>query len=183
MTDDEWLYDLDGYDTEGYDQNGYDRSGKDPKGIADGPDGYAKRKEISKLPTYTKYADLKKLMKDETNCKPFTGEGISYRKESNTCILRSVDDTKFYDDDLTDINLVKYTLAGKSGDQQVNSGGNRSLLDPDLNHIYLYRVKEDGKKKTWVWYGEYTIVGRTTKQHIGDDSMMREIIKLSLERV
>ena len=183
MTDDEWVYGLDGYDKEGYDKNGYDRSGRDPNGIADGPDGYAKRKEISRQPTYTKYADIEKHIMDETNCNPFPGAGISYRKEPNTCIFRSVDDTEFYDDDLSDINLVKYTLSGRSGDQQVDSRGNMSLLNPDLNHIYLYRVKKDGNKKTWVWYGEYTIVGRTTKQHIGEDYKMREIIKLSLERM
>ena len=39
-----WQYGPDGYDKEGYDANGYDRDGKDPQGIADGPDGYAKRK-------------------------------------------------------------------------------------------------------------------------------------------
>ena len=45
-----------------------------------------------------------------TNCKPFSGAGINYRKEEYTTILRSVDDTYYYSDDLSNIKYPKYTL-------------------------------------------------------------------------
>ena len=150
-------------------------------------DGYGdgKAEKIFQLPTFTKWGDMEKYIIAKTKCKPFSSEGINYRKSHEICILRSTDNTEYYDDDLRDINRVDYTLTGKSGDQDVNSTRNRNLLNPDLKHIYLYRAKKDGKKPTssWIWYGEYTIVGRTTKQHIGEDSFMREIIKLSLKRM
>jgi len=148
-------------------------------------DGYGDRNadEISQQPTFTKWDDMVNHIFVETGgCKPFASEGINYRKKHKACILRSVDDTTFYDDDLSDINRVDYTLAGQSGDQCVDSSGNRQLLNPDLKHIYLYRVKKDGKKKTWIWYGEYTIIDKATKQHIGKDSFARKIIKISLVR-
>jgi len=169
--------------SEGYEEG---RSEGYEEGRSEGyDDGYESRKteEVLRLPTFTKWVDMKDFIMSKTNCKPFTSEGINYRKEHATCILRSVDNTYFYDDDLTDKNLVDYTLQGKNGDQNPDIRNNSSLLNPDLKHIYLYRVKTLGNKKNWIWYGEYTIIGRTTKQHIGEDYSMREIIKLSLKRV
>jgi len=121
----------------------------------------------------------------QTGCKPFTSEGINIRSAKETAILRSVDDTPYYDDDLSSIHNPKYTLFGHNGDQDV---AEKRYNEPLLNkgktkHIYLYRVKKDGKKTEWVWYGKYEIVGRITKSHPGKDFKMRTIIVLELKRI
>ena len=50
--------------------------------------------------------------------------------------------------------------------------------------IFLYRVKLNGKKKEYIWYGEYKIVGENeTRQHIGKDGVLRNIIVISLQKI
>jgi hypothetical protein len=98
--------------------------------------------------------------------------------------LRSVDNTYYYDDDLTDINNIKYTLFGHNGDQNENE---KKFNEPLLNknktqHIYVYRVKKNGKKTEYVWYGKYEITNKSNKQHIGKDRNIRNIIILSLKK-
>lgn len=119
----------------------------------------------------------------KTGCKPYSGEGISYRKEEDTCILRSVDDTYYYCDNLDDINNVEYTLFGHNGDQDVNHPRyNKPLLS--CNNIYLYRVGKDKRNKTiWTWYGKYKIINRFQKLNPGKDGIVRNIIILNMERI
>lgn len=121
---------------------------------------------------------MEQFIINETGCKPFSGAGINPRPSKHTTILRSVDDTYYYDDDLSDINHVKYTLFGHNGDQDVNETRfNEPLLnDEKTKHIYLYRCN----KKEYIWYGKYKIVDQITKRHIGKDRNMRNIIILSL---
>ena len=121
----------------------------------------------------------------ETGCIPFSGAGINPRQERQTTILRSVDDTPYYDDDLSDIDNPKYTLFGHDGDQDENEKRfNEPLLNPNkTKHIYLYRTRKNGKKTEWLWYGKYTIQEKTKKQHPGENGIMRTIIVLSLKRL
>jgi len=128
---------------------------------------------------------IEQYIVNKTGCKPYTGAGIFIKFENNTAILKSVDDTYYYDDDLRDIENVKYTLFGHNGDQDENG---RKFNEPLLNkektqHIFLYRVKIDGKKKKYIWYGKYEIGDKNTKLHIGEDRIMRNIIVLSLKRI
>lgn len=117
-----------------------------------------------------------------TGCNAFSGAGICPRPKQNATILRSVDGTPYYDDDLSDINNVKYTLFGHNGDQDVNEKKfNKPLLASE--NIYLYRVKIDGKKKEYIWYGKYEIVETTTKINPGKDGVDRNIIILSLQKI
>jgi hypothetical protein len=121
----------------------------------------------------------------QTGCKPYTGAGIFTKIEKKTAILKSVDDTYYYDDDLSDIENVKYTLYGHNGDQDENG---RKFNEPLLNkektqHIFLYRVKIDGRKKEYIWYGKYEIIDKNKKLHIGKDRILRNIIILSLKRI
>jgi hypothetical protein len=122
---------------------------------------------------------------ERTGCKPYSGAGINPRVEKNTTILRSVDDTYFYDDDLSNVNDVKYTLFGHNGDQdEFEKKFNEPLINPDkTKNIYLYRVKLDGKKREYIWYGKYIIYNKKTKSHIGKDQKMRKIILLSLRKI
>ena len=119
----------------------------------------------------------------QTGCKPYSGAGINPRVQKKTTILRSVDDTYYYDDDMSDINNVKYTLFGHSGDQDENEKKfNEPLLNPDKTHnIYIYRVKKNDKNK-YIWHGKYKIIDKNIKQHIGKDYIMRNIIVLSLKK-
>jgi len=127
---------------------------------------------------------LERFILNQTGCKPFTGAGINYRKEEKTTILKSVDNTYYYDDNLSDPDNVEYTLFGHNGDQ---SDSERRFNEPLLNpakteHIYLYRVVLHGKKQEYLWYGKYKIVGQTTREHQGKDYDMRNIIVLFLKR-
>ena len=128
---------------------------------------------------------LEQFILAQTGCKPFNGAGINYRKTRKTTILKSVDNTYFYDDNLSDPNNVEYTLFGHDGDQsEAEARFNEPLLNPEKSeHIYLYRVSPLGKGQEYLWYGKYKIVGQTTKAHQGKDHIMRNIIVLSLRKI
>ena len=128
---------------------------------------------------------IEQFIINQTGCKPYSGAGINPRIEKKTTILKSVDNTYYYDDDMSDSNNVKYTLFGHNGDQDENE---KKFNEPLLNqnktqHIYLYRVKTNGKKTEYVWYGKYEIIDKNNKSHIGKDNIMRTIIILSLKKI
>ena len=131
---------------------------------------------------------IEQFIKDQTGCKPYSGAGINPRPRDRTTILRSVDDTYYYDDDLSNSERVKYTLFGHNGDQDVNE---RKFNEPFLNkdkttHIYLYRVKPHSSKKNkneYLWYGKYELSGMHEQIHPGKDYINRKIIIVSLKKV
>ena len=127
---------------------------------------------------------IEQFIINATGCKPYSGAGINPRIDKKTTILKSVDDTYYYDDDLSDINNIKYTLFGHNGDQsETEKHFNEPLLNKNkTHHVYLYRVKITGKKKEYIWYGKYEIVDKNTKSHIGKDKTTRNIIVLSLKK-
>lgn len=128
---------------------------------------------------------LEQFILAQTGCRPFNGAGINYRKTRKTTILKSVDDTYFYDDNLSDPNNVEYTLFGHDGDQsEAEARFNEPLLNPEKSeHIYLYRVSPQKRGQEYLWYGKYEIVGQTTRSHQGKDYIMRNIIVLSLRKI
>ena len=75
----------------------------------------------------------------ETKEIPFSGSGINIRYNSKTAILRSVDDTLYYDDNLSNVEYPKYTLFGHNGDQNENEKRfNEPLLNiSKIENIYL----------------------------------------------
>ena len=105
--------------------------------------------------------------------------------EKKTTILKSVDNTYYYDDDMSDINNIQYTLFGHNGDQdETEKKFNEPLLNINkTQNIYLYRVRKNGKKTEYLWYGKYEIVNKNVKQHIGKDYNKRNIIVLSLRKI
>lgn len=115
----------------------------------------------------------------KTGCKPYSGEGIGYRKQNNTCILRSVDNTYYYCDNLDNSDLVEYTLFGHNGNQDINEiKHNKPLLN--CSNIYLYRACGKGK---WIWYGKYKIINHFEKQHIGKDGLERIVVILKMKNI
>jgi hypothetical protein len=138
--------------------------------------------------TFSKWSGpegIEEFIINQTRCKPYSGAGINPRIDQKTTILKSVDDTYYYDDDLSDVNNIKYTLFGHNGDQDENE---KKFNEPLLNgnktqHIYVYRVRKNGGKKDYVWYGKYEIICKNNKQHIGKDYIDRNIIILSLRKI
>jgi len=120
---------------------------------------------------------------NQTGCKPYSGAGINPRVKKKTTLLKSVDDTYYYDDDLSDISNVKYTLFGRKGEQDENEVKfNEPLLNKDkTQHIYLYRVNK--VKKEYTWYGKYEMIDKYKKLHIDEDRNMRNIIILNLKKI
>ena len=127
---------------------------------------------------------LEQFIIQQTGCKPYSGAGICPRIQQQTTILRSVDNTYYYDDNLSNPHEVQYTLFGHNGDQsEYEPKFNAPLLDINkTKHIYLYRVRPNGRAKEYLWYGQYNIVGSTKKPHPGKDGIMRDIILLHLKR-
>ena len=138
--------------------------------------------------TFSKWSGpegLEEFIINKTGCKPYSGAGINPRIDKKTTILKSIDNTYYYDDDMSDTNNIKYTLFGHSGDQDENE---KRFNEPLLNinktqHIYLYRVRKNGKKTEYVWYGKYEIINKNNKKHIGKDYVIRNIIILSLRKI
>jgi hypothetical protein len=128
---------------------------------------------------------IEQFIINQTGCKPYSGAGINPRIEKKTTILKSVDNTYYYDDDMSDINNPKYTLFGHDGDQDENEKKfNEPLLNQDkTQNIYLYRVKTNGKKIEYIWYGKYEIIDKNKKLHIGKNRITRNIIVLSLKKI
>jgi len=128
---------------------------------------------------------IEQYIKNQTGCKPYSGAGINPRIEQKTTLLKSVDDTYYYQDDMSDIHHIKYTLFGHNGNQDENEKRfNEPLLNQEkTHHIYLYRVIPNGQKKEYRWYGKYKITDKHTKSHIGKDRQVRNIIVLSLTRI
>jgi hypothetical protein len=138
--------------------------------------------------TFSKWSGpegIEQFIINQTGCKPYSGAGINPRINKKTTILKSVDNTYYYDDDLSDINNPKYTLFGHNGDQDENeSKFNEPLLNENkTQNIYLYRVKKNGRKTQYIWYGKYEIIDKNIKEHIGKDYIMRNIIILSLTKI
>ena len=133
--------------------------------------------------TYGGPDGLEQHVINQTGCKPFSGAGINIRKEKATALLKSVDGTPYYMDDLSNADTVEYTLFGHNGDQsEAEASFNEPLLnDKKTTHIYLYRVRINGRKKDYLWYGKYNIVNKTVKQCQGKDRVMRDVIVLTLK--
>jgi hypothetical protein len=128
---------------------------------------------------------IENYIMNQTNCKPYSGAGINPRIDKKTTILKSVDDTYYYNDDLSDINNVRYTLYGHNGDQDENEiRFNEPLLNKSkTENIYLYRVKKKGNKNEYIWYGKYEIIDKNIKLHMGKNNKLRNIIILSLKKI
>ena len=137
------------------------------------------------LRKFESWTALRDYCIEQTECRPFSGAGINYRSEKQTSLLRSVDGTGYYDDDLTNPDEPKYTCQGKLGDQsEMQARFNEPLLNPEkTKHIYLYRVSKEEKKTIWTWYGKYKITKKTVRRHPGEDGIIRNIIVLTLQKI
>lgn len=89
---------------------------------------------------FSKYTELGNHMIKEIGYKSSCRAGINHNIEKETAVLRYVDDVNYYNDDLSDINKVKYTLYGKIGNQDINEKKYNHRLLNITKHIYLYRV-------------------------------------------
>lgn len=140
--------------------------------------------EPMRFETWGGQQGLEQFIINETGTNPFSGAGINIRNKEKIAILKSVDDTPHYPDDMNDINNPQYTLFGHNGDQSPNEKRfNEPLLNKDkIEYIYLYRVIKNGKKTIYLWYGKYYIDEINYKLHPGMDKIIRTVIVLSLKR-
>jgi len=128
--------------------------------------------------TFTTWKGLSDYCFQETGFKPFSGAGICPRGDS-TCILRSVDGTYYYDDNLENQSNPEYTLFGSVGDQDLTDKRfNQKLLN--AKHIYLYRKTKD---KGYVWYGKYKRDDYFCKNHCDKNQQIRKIYILQLSQI
>lgn len=115
----------------------------------------------------------------QTGCKPYCGAGINIRPKENTALLKSVDNTYYYHDDLSDINIIYYTLYGPIGDQSLDEKRYNSPLMKSDN-IYVFRHLTN---KTYMWYGKYKIFGWFNKEHVDKNYKKRTVIVLKLKKI
>lgn len=109
--------------------------------------------------------------------------GIHNVRDTECSIVRSVDNTPYYRDDLDNPSLVWYTLQGKNGDQTLGCGVNKKICMPDRT-IFLYRQSGKGKNVQYEWYGEYLRAGNPViKYHPGEDKVMRKIYRILLVKM
>ena len=128
---------------------------------------------------------IKEYIEYKTRCKPFSGAGINIRKKEKTALLRSVDGTAYYSDDLSNIENIKYTLFGNIGNQTENEPRfNKPLLNKEeIENIYVYRVKKNKNNIQYIWYGKYIIISKETKIHKDINNDDRKIIILNLKKL
>jgi hypothetical protein len=130
------------------------------------------------MSTHIQWERMRDFIETRTGVKFNTRSGgIDYRKNGNVAILKSVEGTFYYHDNLSNPNLVHYTLAGKIGDQ-TETRRNKSVLRPGTN-IYLFEQNNRG----YGWYGKYIIVDKYVTRHIGENRIMRNIIIVVLKRI
>lgn len=139
---------------------------------------------------FTRWNGLVDYVKSRFGHGLYSGQGITNPKGRDHSVLRSVDGTSYYKDDLTDSDDVCYTLFGREGDQNPDETRYNKPLLRENRSIYLYRVHvyESGCKKgmgrEWVWYGCYRQVGPLEEMdHPEIRGYMRKIYRLRLEKV
>jgi hypothetical protein len=129
------------------------------------------------MQTFHSWAEIAEHCHLQTHYHAFSGAGICPRGAS-TCILKSVDHTPYYDDNLDNPENPKYTLFGRIGDQDIHEKRYNSKLIHAQN-IYLYRKTYN---KTYIWYGKYKIQNVTPKHHQDINGQLRIIYIVSLIR-
>jgi hypothetical protein len=112
----------------------------------------------------------------------YSGQGI-YHFTNGISILKSVDGTPYYDDNLSNPDTILYTLYGREGDQSLSEPKFNWKLLHETRTLYVFRVTS-GTKKSWLWYGEYTIGCEPIqpKEHIDMNGVLRTIYLLTLHR-
>lgn len=119
------------------------------------------------------------FIRNQTGMNPFNGVGIQNRKDGRT-LLRSVDDTFYYADDLQNPLQIQYTLFGRHGNQDVNENRFNFCLVHEDRDIFVYRRHQRNRQKLWTWYGQYKKVGMSQKIHPDINGQMRIIHILHL---
>jgi hypothetical protein len=111
----------------------------------------------------------------------YSGQGI-YHFTNGITILKSVDGTHYYDDNLENPEEIIYTLKGQIGNQDIYDRDNYKLLN-EVRTIYIFRVRGTTQKE-WIWYGEYELHGGLTeKEHPDAAGQPRRIYQVTLRRV
>lgn len=136
----------------------------------------------TQMKTFDRWSDLTSYVSKNLKINLYSGVGISNRK-SGVSILRSVDDTYYYKDDLTDPENIDYTLYGLYGNQNKDELKFNKVLLSGNRDIYVYRVFKENKKAKWIWYGKYEIESIFTDINPDKNFVDRVVYILRLKRV
>lgn len=119
--------------------------------------------------------DFFNFVRNEIGVNLFNGQGIINRPNGKS-VLRSVDGTIYYADNLTNPASIQYTLFGREGDQDMNEPRfNHPLLSDPNRQIYVYR-RHELNGPVWTWMGRYRIVGLPRAQLHPDINGQQRII-------
>ena len=86
---------------------------------------------------FNKWNDLVKHSRDKYRLRTFQWLRYLYSEKNNTAVLRSVDNTAFYKDNLENIDCVKYTPPGQENDQDINEPRFNAPHEKQIIYIYI----------------------------------------------
>ena len=102
---------------------------------------------------FNNWQDISEKIYKESGIRPYSGDGIFWKKNLNVCILRATDnyENKF------EINKIYYSLYRDKNTKKQNiyNYKNQHLLH--CKYVILYRVIEYKKQKSWLYYGKYYV--------------------------
>ncbi len=115
--------------------------------------------------------------------KAITGRNIQLQGGIYNCkgcewsLAYSVKGVKFYDDDIA---RGRYTLKGKSGDQDLEEANNKKFLSPGRKIVLVERVN----KGVYVIHGIYEYRGKLeVLYHPGEDEVERKMYRALLHKL
>jgi hypothetical protein len=108
--------------------------------------------------------------------------GIHNRQPEKISFLRSVRNTDYYQDDLSNQNHIKYTLCGKIGNQKILRS-NRVLTSDNIEYVYVYEEFMENEEKKYKWFGKYLKGPLETMMHPDFAGNIRIIYRLNLYTV
>lgn len=129
---------------------------------------------------FDSFTALSAHIREAYGVKLFSGRGINVRRAAHLCVLRSVVGVPFYRDEFLANGDVKYTFAGRSGNQSREFADNRALVNPDFR-LLLY---VSGPGFLQEFKGEYVRVPDSIEemQHPGVDGALRTIYRITLRK-
>jgi hypothetical protein len=131
---------------------------------------------------FERWADAANYIAQQTGRRPFPSKGIIPYTNGNI-LLRSVEPTPYYADDLTQLDRVLYTAEGRVGNQSLRTCGNLAIQEKG-RRIFLLEVTTEGRHTRWIWHGEYEFRGEIEEmQHPDMHNAMRTIYRFVLHKV
>lgn len=108
--------------------------------------------------------------------------GMNRSHTTNTLVLTAKHNKILYADKIEN-DIFYYTGMGKVGDQSLEYKQNKTLYESNVNgiRVYLFESYVDGE---YIFFGEVKLVSEPFfVEEIGDDEVIRKVIKFPLKRI